>query len=219
MRRYDVAYVKNPPHYTYPKDYKEMTLPELKKQYIDSCAKSKGLITTCKKCENKCIYGLEAIKMMEQSLQRQQENIPLYDGKTLMEKAKVENMLRRMQNEQKTKKDRLYINKWYEKAVASGNATKWVMEQYDMSEHQARHKIYNWRYNHKPKKEKIIATPKTEEISNTIETKLEVLMKEQEAQKKTMNEYQKKYEEAKQLFEEINKKIDVLCRAMDIVNE
>lgn len=211
MRKYDIAYVHNPAHYVPPVDYMDMDVNQLKKKYIDTCAKSSGMISNCSRCGNPCVYGKRAIEILSGN----NSDVPLYDGKTLIEKAKEENMLRRKeQTDKKISKDnRAYINDWYNKAIASENPVKWVMDAYNIDKTKAKAKLYQWRRRHNERKEEVKQEVESVmPIPESIETKLERLYKEKELIQENINKLQKQYEE-------INNKIDVLCSAMDIINE
>lgn len=241
MRKYDIPYVKNEKNYYPPVDYRKMGLQELKKKYIDMCGKSGGLLSNCSKCEHPCQYGERAMQLLANEVY-DEPHVPLYGGKTLIERAKEENMKRRAEKEQtmenqttKVAKDgRQNMDGWYEMAVASGDPVAWVMKQFNMTKTKARSKIYSWRYRHpedkakdeiempvlkdEPVKEEPVA--KEEFIGNeNIESKMEALMKTQEQYKAEMIERQRLYEEAKAKYEAISKKIDILCSAMDILND
>ncbi|MBP5423924.1 MAG: hypothetical protein J6Y78_15940 [Paludibacteraceae bacterium] len=234
MRHYDIASVKTGTVVGYPaKPLQDLSLEEIKKKYIRMCAKANGDLAVCSKCPTPCTEGRRAIQLLANEVYNDPP-IPLYGGKTLIEKAREENMLRRKEKEEKkvdeprkSKDNRQYIDDWYEKAVASGDPTKWVMEQYGMTRAKAKHKIYSWRYRHELTEPRTTTqAPVVKEVPvetnsgvDKIESKLDSLMKLQEKHKKIMLEYQEQYEKAKQNYEEISKKIDVLCSAMDIVNE
>ena len=229
MRRDGIPYVSNgvynPPFPAVP--LQDMTLEEIKKKYLKMCAKSYGDVSVCSQCPTPCPEGKRAIQLVSNQVY-DDPPIPLYGGKTLIEKAREENMLRRQQKELKpkmSKDNRMYIDDWYEKAEASGDPVKWVMDNYNISKTKAKSKIYAWRYRHQePKevKEEVKEEPKVikEEPKepNSIEAKIDVLMKLQEKHKKIMQEYLEQYEKAKQNYEEISKKIDILCNAMDILD-
>lgn len=233
MRHYDIARVGGGTVVGYPaKPLQDMSFEEIKNKYLKTCAKSNGNVSVCSKCPTPCTEGKRAIQLLANEVYSDPP-IPLYGGKTLIEKAREENMMRRKEKEEmkeekprKSKDNRQYIDDWYEKAEASGDPVKWVMETYNMTKTKAKHKIYNWRYRHiedQPKTEtKEMETPKVEStlgVAGSIESKMDALMKLQEKHKKVMLEYQQLYEKAKQNYDEISKKIDVLCNAMDIMNE
>ena len=105
----------------------------------------------CFACYNVCPH--KAIEM--------KENIPLYDGKTLLEKAREENMRRRNHNDARTLSEILQEPKqkrkniswagWWEESLASGDQTKWVMENMHLTKEQAKQKIYQKRWYQKSK--------------------------------------------------------------------
>lgn len=226
MRTYDIAYVPRGTVVAYPpKPLKELSLDEIKKKYLTACAKANGDVNKCRTCQQ-CEHGRRAVQL---SVERTytDDGTPLYDGMTLVEKAKQENMLRRKEKEQMEKKvskdNRSYIEDWYNKAMASEDPVKWVMEAYGIDKTKAKAKLYQWRLRHKeesvnevkPVKEIKQAAP----IPEGIETKMDKLMKLQEQYKQAMTEMQKQYDKMKAEYEEIGRKIDVLCSAMDIINE
>ena len=223
MERDRIPYVTKsiytPPYPVVP--LQDMTLEEIKKKYLSNCGKANGNPAVCSKCSSPCAEGKRAIQLLSNQVYNDPP-IPLYGGKTLIEKAREENMARRQKMQEqseikRTKDNRIYIIGWYEKAVASGDAVKWVMETYNMSKDKAKAKIAKWRSMHKEEVKKDI---KEESVpANAVEEKLESLMKLQEKHKKIMQEYQEQYEKAKQNYEAISKKIDILCNAMDIMNE
>ena len=234
MRHFDIARVSNGTTIGYPqKALQDMTFEEIKNKYLKMCGKSNGNASVCSKCQHPCPEGKRAIQLLANEVYNDPP-IPLYGGKTLIERAKEENMLRRKKLEEEkkmselkvSKNNKIFIDDWYEKAVASGDPVKWVMEIYNISKKKAQHKIYNWRYNHRDqnsdkeiKQEVKMETTITESISDSIESKMDSLMKIQEKQKKIMLEFQEQYEKAKKLYEATSKKIDILCNAMDIINE
>ena len=227
MRKDGIPFVPNPKHYEPPVDYTELTLSQLKKKYINTCAKANGLLSVCSKCLTPCEYGKRAIELSVDGLTSvktfNENGVPLYDGKTLIERAKEENLKRRQEMEKKVAKDnRIYIDNWYDKALESKDPVKWVMETFNMERRAAQQKIYIWKYRHKNNKPKETTISKVEEpktSSSDIENKMENLMKIQEEQKKAMEDYLKLYENAKSEYEKTKQKIDILCSAMDIISE
>lgn len=259
MRKYDVAYVPNGPKGYYPaKDLEDMSLEEIVSKYIKTCGKANGNLATCSQCKSPCKQGKRAIQLLSNKVYNDPP-IPLYGGKTLIEKAREENMKRRKEQsnvtslaealkaaqnkeiEQPEKKKKKYVqwDGWWEESIASGDQVKWLIDNMKISKTQAKKKIYMYKYNHgmlinketekKQKEEtKTIEEAKSVEISepgstkssdSTIETKIDTLLKMKDEQKKAMDEYFKLYENAKKEYEKIEKKIDTLCSAMDIINE
>lgn len=250
MRKSDIGYTPNPPHYYPPLDYKKMTLQELVNTYIKMCAKANGLVSVCSKCQTPCEHGKRAIQLLSGAIY-DEPNVPLFANDGLIKKAVEENKKRKEEKEivevketpKKSKDDRMYLDDWYEKAVASGDPVKWVMEQFGITKTKAKSKIYGWRYRHKeeevkPKnievcevnfkeeekeEEKPVETSVVKEEKqsepDSIEAKMDALMKLQDKHRKIMEEYKAQYEKAKQNYEEIGKKIDILCSAMDILND
>ena len=112
------------------------------------------------------------------------------------------------------------------------------MEKMNISKTQAKKKIYQYKFLHgmagsaakdkpveenivevKPVEIKPIETKPANKQNETLEAKLETLMKLQEEHKKAMDEYLKLYNAAKAEFEAIKQKTDILCNAMDILND
>ena len=224
MRTYDIAYVPRGCTVGYPtKPLEELRLDEIKKKYITTCAKAKGNLSVCKTCSTQCEYGKRALSLANGEV-FEEDVVPLYDGMTMIERAKLENMLRRQQKgteEKEMKSKRLFIKDWYKQALASGDPVKWVMDTYKIDRNKAMAKLCQWRNRHKvgePKKDLMAEKPKAvvESVKTigfeAVEVKIDSLMKTQEEYKQAMLKYQKLYDETK-------RKIDILCRAMDIVNE
>lgn len=239
MRHYDIARVGGGTVVGYPvKPLQDMSFEEIQSKYLKMCAKANGNVSVCSKCPTPCVEGKRAIQLLANEVYNDPP-IPLYGGKTLIEKAREENMLRRQKLEQekqmgevkKSKDNRTYIDDWYEKAESSGDPVKWVMENYGITKAKAKHKLYSWRYRHQteekikepiPTKEQI-ETKESESkdlsVTDSIESKMDALMKLQEKYKNVMVEMQKQYEKAKAEYDAVSKKIDVLCSAMDIMSE
>ena len=248
MRKYDVAYVPNGPVNYYPSiPLEDMSLEEIKKKYIKTCGKANGNVSECSKCTSPCKEGKRAIQLLANEVYNDPP-IPLYGGKTLIERAREENMKRRQQEEKKDlataieeakkagnpvidgaeKKKRNYIlwEGWWESSLESGDQVKWLMENMKLSRTQAKKKIYQYKWTHgmagTEKKEEVIqnvAKENVEYVDNNIESKLEKLMKQQEEYKNEMDKYMKLFNEAKEKYLEIKNKTDTLCNAMDILNE
>jgi len=254
MRRDGIPYVSNgvynPPYPAVP--LQDMTLDEIKKKYLSICAKANGDPSICSKCTAPCPEGKRAIQLLANQVYNDPP-IPLYGGKTLIEKAREENMLRRQRLEEEKKKDeknvpkeKQYVDNWYEDSLASGDQLAWVMEKFNMTKTQAKKKIYSYRYRNglsnkeyftkgqgraKPViqdsevvKEEIKQTVEEKpeyrpSDTDTIEGKIDKLMKQQSEYKRIMDDHYKEYLQAKEIYESFSKKIDVLCSAMDIMNE
>lgn len=231
MRHFDIPYVKNGPANYYPaKDLQEMTLDEIKKKYIKMCAKANGNISVCSQCKTPCAEGKRAIQLLANEVYNDPP-IPLYGGKTLIEKAREENMKRK--EEKKVEKVNMYREGWYEEASASDDIVGWVMREFGIDRRKAKKKIYMYRYHHRDKDEK----PNIEDVKEMkkdypqesksenqtgvecFETKLEKLLALQEEQKKLMEKYKIMYEQAQEEYNKIKHKTDILCSAMDILND
>lgn len=250
MRKYDVAYVPNGPKDYYPaKDLEDMSLEEIVAKYIKTCGKANGNLATCSQCKSPCKQGKRAIQLLSTKVYNDPP-IPLYGGKTLIEKAREENMKRKKEQsnlsslaealkeaqkkeEKKTeKKKKNYVqwDGWWEESIASGDQVKWLLDNMKISKTQAKKKIYMYKYNHgllkkeEQPQEEIKEQPVEETVSykssdTSIETKIDVLLKLKDEHKKAMDEYLKLYENAKKEYEKIEKKINTLCDAIDIMSE
>ena len=251
MRHYDIAYVKQGTTVSYPaKPLQEMSLEEIKNKYLKACAKSNGNVSVCSKCQSPCEQGKRAIQLIANQIYNDPP-IPLYGGKTLIERAKEENMLRRQRLEEEKKKQeevkmepkvekrrKQYVEGWWEDSLKAEDQVAWVMQRFNMTKTQARKKIYAYRYHNgltdktyltKDRKKSPVMTheevqaivnntPQKTELDN-IESKMDALMKLQEKHKNIMIEMEQQYLKAKASYDAISKKIDILCTAMDIMNE
>ena len=243
MRRDGIPYVANgvynPPFPAVP--LQDLTLEEIKKKYLKMCAKSNGDPSVCSKCANPCAEGKRAIQLIANTVYNDPP-VPLYGGKTLIERAKEENMRRREEEAKKnmpavstqpkkSKNGRMFMEGWYEKAMESDDPVAWVVNTFSISRTKAKAKIYQWKIRHatppeettvqevEPPKPSVVPEQKTETKNSEIESKLEKLMKLQEDQKKAMDEYLKLYKEAEKEYNKIKEQTDILCRAMDIMND
>ena len=266
MRKSDIAYVPNGPLHYYPvKALEEMTFEEIVKKYLRTCAKANGKVEICSQCKSPCKEGKRAIQLLANQVYNDPP-IPLYGGKTLIERAREENMKRRaeeavpvtksnigvltealekaknealrvenpVQKEKTEKKNRRYvkIEGWWESSIESGDQVKWVMENMKMTKTQAKKRIYQYKYAHgltATAEVKTVETPaevkdvkpveEVKPIDAGIESKLEKLMHQQDECKKEIEKYQKLLDEAKLKYDEVKKKTDILCSAMDILND
>lgn len=248
MRHDNIPYVPNPPRNYYPAiPLEEMSLEEIKKKYLKMCAKCNGNVSICSKCESPCREGKRAIQLIANTIY-DQPNVPLYGGKTLIERAKEENMKRRAElekkeevKEEKPKKKLLKLDGWYEKAMEADDPIAWIMETFELSRAKARQRVYDWRFHHPEVKENDVFIQKTakktekkqavkeekvevkkdspEVKTDSLEAKLELLLKQQEEHKKKMNEYMELYNKEKEKYDKIKQKTDILCSAMDILND
>lgn len=218
MRTYDISCAKQTPRMNFPiRDLEDMTLEEIKNKCLSSCAKSNGNVSVCSKCKTPCAHGKRAVEL----LAKEMSDIPLYDGMTLIERAKLDNMRRRQKEENKevskekrSKDNRLYISDWYGKAMASEDPVEWVMKAYNIDRKRASAKLRQWKKRHNTEE---VTAPKVKEDAaligfESVETKIDSLMKMQDEYKKKVSHYQN-------LYNEVSKKIDILCSAMDIINE
>ena len=248
MRRDGIPYVSNgvynPPYPAVP--LQDMTLEEIKKKYLKMCAKAQGDPAVCSKCPTPCAEGKRAIQLLANQVYNDPP-IPLYGGKTLIEKAREENMLRKQKLEQekdekKVPKERQYEEDWWEDSLQADDQTEWIMQKFNMTKTQAKKKIYSYRYRHgltdktyktknrnKPVEEVEEVVAPAEEVRQTIvqetpepnriESKIDALMRKQAEYKQSMDEYYKEYLVMKDEYDKLSQKIDVLCSAMDIMNE
>ena len=248
MRKYDVAYVPNGPVSYYPaKPLEDMTLGEIKKKYIAMCGKANGDISVCSKCQTPCREGKRAIQLVANEVYNDPP-IPLYGGKTLIERAREENIKRRKEMEEiekqetaekpkKKTRSEVPFDGWYDVAMNSGDPIKWLMDTMNITKTQAKKKLYQYKYYKsqteakenkvkiemqnevKVKDEETKTEIKVKIQNDSIEAKLESLMKLQEQHKKAMDEYMRLYNEAKKEYDKIKEKTDILCNAMDILND
>lgn len=95
MRTFDIPYVKQPAKtYPPPVELKDMSLGEIKKIHISTCAKANGDVSKCSKCNTPCDPGKRAIQLVANQVYNDPP-VPLYGGKTLIERAQAENKRRR----------------------------------------------------------------------------------------------------------------------------
>ena len=217
MRKYDIAYVPNGVNSYYPpKDMNDMSLEEIKRKYITCCAKANGDVSVCSKCQTPCREGKRAIQLLSNEVYNDPP-IPLYGGKTLIEKAREENLRRR---ENKETKQRIIWENWWEESLASGDQVSWIMKNMGLPRDKAKKKIYQYKWAHGlsdgERKKKVKEVEKQVDVN--LEAKLEQLMREQESHKKKMEEYMELYNKEKAEYEKYKEKADILCSAMDILN-
>ena len=234
MRTSDIAYVKNPPMVLQPSvDLQDMDLEEIKNKYLKTCLKSGGDPAKCSKCGNPCVYGKRAMQLIANEIYSNPP-IPLYGGKTLIERAREENMKRRQAEEEKKQKEqqkeetkkieKKRVENWWEDSLASGDQIEWLCSHLNMSKTQAKKKVYNYKYLHgllqpktpEPEKSTVITKQPNESeesrIIEQLENKINKLMKQQDEYKSLAERYQKLYQETKT-------KTDALFEALNILNE
>ena len=192
MRKYDVAYVPNGPANYYPaKDLSEMTLEEIVAKHIKTCGKANGNLAVCSQCKSPCREGKRAIQLLSNKVYNDPP-IPLYGGKTLIEKAREENLKRKenasnisiladalaeahKEEHPKKKKRGSYLawDGWYEEATKTGDPVKWVMDNMKLSKTQAKKKVYMYEYHHglrqvkeEPKKETVEPVSKETKVES-----------------------------------------------------
>lgn len=259
MRKYDIPYVQNVAgSHPFPiKELEDMSLEEIVQKHIKTCGKANGNVAICSQCKSPCKQGKRAIQLLANQVY-DDPPIPLYGGKTLIERAKEENMKRRQEmeksnmsslakaikevkeaekTEKKATRKKLDLGEnWWEESLASGDQVKWIMDRTNLSKTQAKKKIYQheW-YKNKVKEENKAENTKEVRAENgpvirieekpivaqdsSLESKLEDLLRKQEEFKKEMEKYQALYKEAERKYEDIKKKTDILCSAMDILND
>lgn len=163
MRTYDIPYVKNVPA-RYPQlDYHTMNLPALKKHYLDTCMKCGGDVAVCEKCNPQCEFGKMAIRLKNGG--SPDADIPLYNGKTMLQLAREDNAKRRAEMEAakvqpekkakvtKRKNGAIVMEGWYDQAYASEDPIKWIMETFGLNERSAKGKVYSYQARHPGLKE------------------------------------------------------------------
>ena len=171
MRTFDIPYVKQPAKtYPPPVELKDMSLGEIKKIHISTCAKANGDVSKCSKCNTPCVPGKRAIQLVANQVYNDPP-VPLYGGKTLIERAQAENKRRREAIEkglpvpepEEVKKDHpstkasdkvaeqpntnnvpavMDIPKWYQDAYNSSDPVKWIMDTFHLSRLSARSRVY-----------------------------------------------------------------------------
>ena len=167
MRRDGIPYVQNPKSFYPPVDIQKLTLEELKAKYLKLCGKSNGNLSVCSKCKTPCPEGKRAIQLLANEVN--DDKIPLYGGKTMMEMAKADTKRNReeaeakklaeameLHSESKTKesseekpKKRRYIkgDEWWEQSLAYGNQVEYLIKEFGLSKTQAKKKIYSYKVN------------------------------------------------------------------------
>ena len=101
MRKDGIPYVQNPRGFYPPIDMNKLSLSELKQKFIKNCGKANGDVSVCSRCKTPCAEGKRAIQLVANQVYNDPP-VPLYGGKTLIERAKEENMQRREAAEAKT---------------------------------------------------------------------------------------------------------------------
>ena len=175
MRTSDIPYVPNV-RTSYPvKKLEDMSLDEIKNKYIKTCGKANGLVSVCSKCPTPCREGKRAIQLVANQVYNDPP-VPLFAGKTMIERAREENMARRQAKETPTleeltaaltqqaeqrkakesappkrisklkRRNEVPFNGWYEVAMESGDPIKWLMNEMKISKTKANAKLYNYRW-------------------------------------------------------------------------
>lgn len=239
MRRSDIAYVPNPKNYYPPVDYKKMSLEELKKTYLANCAKAHGDVSICSKCQNPCEHGKRAVQLVANEIYNDPP-IPLYGGKTLIERAKEENRLRREKEAQKTeapevkkeekpekKKRGKYLrgDEWWKASIEYGDQVAYLVNELGYSKTKAKATIYSYRSRHglvgtpvvaeKPK-ETVESEPVMEQNAPKNDIILATMEQKLAELMKLQDEYKKQAEKYTKLYNEAKEQSDVLCRAIEM---
>ena len=245
MRKDGIPYVQNPRGYYPPIDMNKLSLSELKQKFIKNCGKANGDVSVCSRCKTPCAEGKRAIQLVANQVYNDPP-VPLYGGKTLIERAKEENKQRREAEEAKkvteeikkieseigSKAKRKYLksDEWYEEAKKSGDPVKWLMDNYDCSRTQARKKVYYQETKEQkeipvvksePKIEPEVKTdPKIkEEVPKSEDLVTKTLEQKIDSMTKKQAEYKAKMEEYSKKYEEITTKINVLFEAMCVMDD
>ena len=158
MRRDGIPYVQNPKGYYPPIDINKLSLDEIKTKFLKYCAKSSGDVSVCSKCKTPCTEGKRAIQLLANKIYNDPP-IPLYGGKTLIERAKEENEKRRASQEVKKieekmelhaepvkenvtkKRDYFKSDEWWELSLEAENQVQWIVDNLGVSKTQAKKKI------------------------------------------------------------------------------
>ena len=164
MRTYDIPYVSNPAMPSIPEDYRKMTLEQLKNKHIKMCGKANGDISICSRCKTPCEYGKRAIQLVATEVYNNPP-VPLYGGKTLIERAREENAKWHQEHDKKPNNPvteiavkpekpkvrdtgkRKYVDGWWELSLQAEDQLQWIMDAFGCSKTQAKKKIYMHNYN------------------------------------------------------------------------
>lgn len=171
MRTSDIPYVSN--GYLAPtalQPLEEMSLGTIVKTHLMTCAKSKGLVSTCMKCTSPCAPGLKAIELTTGKISPKSDRAVPYEG-SLLQKARaeadaqrkmkklqegleseiknLEDFAKDLKEEKKARKNRWSDQEgWYEEAQAAADPVEYAMNRFGISKTQAKKKIYAYRRNH-----------------------------------------------------------------------
>lgn len=165
MRTYDIPYVKQSTMSSYPAiDYKKLSLKELVDKYIKVCGKADGKVSVCSKCQTPCEHGKRALQLLANETVG--APVPLYGGKTLIERAREEAAAKRAEASKEEKKPekpakaaknskkaeaankRNPIPDWYDRAYESPEPLEWIMKTFGLNKTKARQKVYAYQYSH-----------------------------------------------------------------------
>ena len=221
MRTYDVPYVPNPNKALYPNPpLDSLSLQEITKQYL--CGKSEHKLSNCRKCTEKCIYGIRALELFFGAENRKPEENK-EEAMTILERFRRAKEAEKKKPEMSvTKNGHKFIKDWYKQAEASGNIVEWVMENFDLSREKALSKIYNYRYclNKKQKNNEIVemVTKSADPVEKPDETSQKPAeeVKPEPAEKKPAEKVEKKPEEPAEKQENpIEEKLAYFMRLQD----
>lgn len=185
MRRDGIPYVQNPKGFYPPIDINKLSLEELKQKFLKTCAKSQGNVSVCSKCKTPCAEGKRAIQLTA-NMVYSDPPVPLFAGKTLIERAKEDNEKRRAAEEAKKLQEKMELHadsdaktqetkrkkylkdeEWWNKSVESGDSVQYLIDTYGLSRTQAKKKVYNHNVRYGEKKHVEMPTLKTAEKKET----------------------------------------------------
>lgn len=242
MRKDGIPYVQNPRVYYPPIDMNKLSLSELKQKFIKNCGKANGDVSVCSRCKTPCAEGKRAIQLVANQVYSDPP-VPLYGGKTLIERAKEENKQRREAEEarkateeikkieseigSKAKRKYLKSDEWYEEAKKSGDPVKWLMDNYDCSRTQARKKVYYQETKEQKETPVVKSEPK---VKPEPEVKLELKVEEEKKEPKSedlvtktleqkIDSMTKKQAEYKAKMEEYSKKYEEITTKINVLFE
>lgn len=241
MRRDGIPYVKNPQGYYPPIDYKKLSLKELTDKFIATCAKAGGKVSVCSLCNNPCEYGKRAVQLVANQVYNDPP-VPLYGGKTLIERAKEENKARREKEELKKTEEKMTLKKeerkkrtylrgeeWWDASLEYGDQIEYLKKEYGFSQSKARQAVYGYKARHgmlEPKEGPTVkvetAEVKHEDIQpeQKTEQKVDVVMLTMEQKlselMKLQEEYKANADKYTKLYNETKEQVDVLCKAMEM---
>lgn len=244
MRTYDIPYVPNAAPPAMPEDYKKMTLEQLKAKHLKLCGKCNGEVSVCSKCKTPCEYGKRAIQLLSEEIYNQPP-VPLYGGKTLIERAREENAkwhqehdkkpnepvtsLKEKKEEEKPKRiqrvgNRIYMEGWWEMSLQAEDQVQWVMDTFNISKTKAKKRIYMHKYNNgllEKKTEKPTEQPAEKPVETPTDTVVVERPKTTDVVVLTLeakvNELMQKQSEYKTKMEEYQKLYNEVSEQVDVL--